>query len=247
MQIDILTLFPEMFQGPLSESLLKKAQDKGLFSLKTINIREFTADKHKTADDTPYGGGAGMVMKADVISAALDSLGKKVESRKSKVERRIILMCPTGAPLTQEKVRALAKQEHLIILCGHYEGVDERVREMVDEEISIGDYVLTGGEIPAMVLVDAVVRQIPGVVQQEGSVQGDSFFGGLLDHPCYTKPEEAAGKRVPKTLLSGHHAEITRWRRKEALRATFFRRPELLARAGLDQADRKLLGEIVTE
>jgi tRNA (guanine37-N1)-methyltransferase len=240
MQIDILTLFPEMFQGPLSESLLKKAQHKGLLSLDLVNIRDFTSDKHKTADDTPYGGGAGMVMKADIISAALNSFRKKVE-------RRIILMCPTGAPLTQEKIKALAKQEHLIILCGHYEGVDERVREMVDEEISIGDYVLTGGEIPAMVLVDAVARQLPGVIKQEESVTRDSFFDGLLDYPSYTKPEKVAGKSVPKTLLSGHHAEISRWRRKEALRATFFRRPELLAKAELDQDEQKLLKEIIAE
>ncbi|MDD5594180.1 MAG: tRNA (guanosine(37)-N1)-methyltransferase TrmD, partial [Candidatus Margulisbacteria bacterium] len=182
----------------MSESLLKKARDKGLLSFNLIDIRDFTTDKHKTADDSPYGGGAGMVMKADVISSALNSLGKKVESGTQNVEHRIILMCPSGKTLTQEKIKELAKENHLIILCGHYEGVDERVRGLVDEEISIGDYVLTGGEIPAMVLVDAVARHIPGIVKEEESVQKDSFYEGRLDHPSYTKPEEFEGQKVPE-------------------------------------------------
>lgn len=239
MQIDILTLFPEMFQGPLSESLLKKAREKGLLSLNIVNIRDFTTDKHKTADDTPYGGGAGMVMKAEPIFKAVTSNQKPVT--------RIILMCPTGKLLSQEKVKAFAKQEHLIIICGHYEGIDERVRDLVDEEISIGDYVLTGGEIPAMVLVDAVARQIPGVVKKEESVEKDSFYAGILDYPSYTKPEGFEGKRVPEVLLSGHHAEIERWRRKEALKRTLFRRPDLLAKVELKDADREILGEIMLD
>ena len=239
MRVDILTLFPEMFQGPLNESLLKKAQEKGLLSLNITNLRDFTSDKHKTADDTPYGGGAGMVMKAEPIAKALSN----VQSPESKV----ILMCPTGKTLTQAKVKELAGEEHLIILCGHYEGIDERVREMVDEEISIGDYVLTGGEIPAMVLIDAVARHIPGVVKEEESVKKDSFYEGLLDYPSYTKPEEFEGKRVPEVLLSGHHAEIERWRRKEALKRTLYRRSDLLAKAQLTDEDRKLLEEIVME
>lgn len=239
MQIDILTLFPDMFQGPLSESLLKKAQEKGLLSVNLANIRDFTSDKHKTADDTPYGGGAGMVMKVEPIAKAL--------SRVSGNESRVILMCPTGKLLTQDKVKELAKEKHLIILCGHYEGVDERVRDLVNEEISIGDYVLTGGELPAMVLVDAIARHIPGVVKEEESVQKDSFYEGLLDYPSYTKPEEFEGKKVPEELLSGHHAEIARWRRKEALKRTLFRRPDLLARIELVEQDRKLLGEILLE
>ena len=247
MIVDILTLFPEMFQGPLSESLLKKAQQKGLLSLNIVNLRGFTIDKHKTADDTPYGGGAGMVMKADVLYSAISSLKQKVESRKSKVDSRTLLMCPTGKLLTQEKVKALAQEERLIILCGHYEGVDERVREMVDDEISIGDYVLTGGEIPAMVLVDAVSRQVPGVVKEEESVKKDSFYSGILDHPSYTKPEEFEGKKVPGVLLSGNHAEIARWRRKEALKRTLERRPELLAKTNLSGEDRKLLEKTLTE
>jgi len=237
MRIDILTLFPEMFQGPLNESLLKKAQEKGLLSMSIVNLRDFTTDKHKTADDSPYGGGAGMVMKVEPIAAAIS----KVKSQKSK----IMYMCPTGQLLTQEKIKALAKEEHLVVLCGHYEGVDERVRNLVDEEISIGDYVLTGGEIPAMVLVDAVARQIPGVVKEGESIEKDSFYAGLLDHPSYTKPEEFDSKKVPDVLLSGHHAEIDRWRRKESLRNTLYRRPDLLAKAELSDADRKLLGEII--
>jgi tRNA (guanine37-N1)-methyltransferase len=247
MQIDVLTLFPEMFQGPLNESLLKKARDKGLFSLNIVNLRAFTEDKHKTADDSPYGGGPGMVMKVDVISSAVDSLRKKAESRALKVGSRVILMCPTGKVLSQEKVKELAKVDQLIILCGHYEGVDERVSDLVDEKISIGDYVLTGGEIPAMVLIDAAVRQIPGVVKEEGSVQKDSFYEGLLDYPSYTKPEGFAGKKVPEILLSGHHAEIARFRRKESLKQTLYKRPALLAKADLGAEDRKLLSEIVLE
>ncbi|MBU0671399.1 MAG: tRNA (guanosine(37)-N1)-methyltransferase TrmD [Candidatus Margulisbacteria bacterium] len=237
MQIVILTLFPEMFQGPLNESLLKKAQTKGLLSFNIINLRDFTSDKHKTADDTAYGGGAGMVMKADVISKALGQ-------RPKAVGQRIIFMCPTGKLLTQEIIKDLAKHDHLTILSGHYEGVDERVRELVDEEISIGDYVLTGGEIPAMVLVDAVARQIPGVVKEAESIQKDSFYEGLLDHPSYTKPEDFEGKKVPKVLLSGNHQEIERWRRKEALSKTLRQRPELLARAELNDEDKKILSEI---
>jgi tRNA (guanine37-N1)-methyltransferase len=237
MQIDILTLFPEMFQGPLNESLLKKAREKGLLSLNIINLRDFTTDKHKTADDTPYGGGVGMVMKVAPIAKALSQL--------TTHNSQLILMCPTGKLLTQEKIKSLAKEEHLVLLCGHYEGVDERVRELVDEEISIGDYVLTGGELPAMVWVDAVARHIPGVVKEEESVKKDSFYEGLLDYPSYTKPENFEGKKIPEVLLSGHHAEIEKWRRKEALRQTLYRRPDLLAKAKLTEEDKKLLGEII--
>jgi len=245
MQIDILTLFPEMFQGPLTESLLKKAREKGLLNLNIINLRDFTSDKHKTADDTPYGGGPGMVMKVDVLYSAISSLKKKVESRESKLESRIILMCPTGKQLTQKRVKELAAEGHLILICGHYEGVDERVRDLVEEEISIGDFVLTGGELPAMVLVDAVARHIPGVVKESESVRKDSFYEGLLDFPIYTKPENYEDKTVPEILLSGHHAEIENWRRKEALRVTLMRRPDLLAKAELTEQDRVWLEEIL--
>lgn len=247
MQIDILTLFPEMFQGPLTESLLKKAQEKGLLSLNIINLRDFTTDKHKTADDSPYGGGAGMVMKVDVISNAVSSLKNKIEKIKSKLESRVILMCPAGKVLTQKRVKELSDEEHLIIICGHYEGVDERARELVDEEISIGDFVLTGGELPAMVLIDAIARHIPGVVKEKESVMKDSFYEGLLDYPAYTRPEDFDGQNVPEVLLSGHHAEIENWRRKEALCRTLIRRPDLLAKAELTEQDQVLIKEIVSE
>ena len=220
MKIDVLTLFPEMFQGSLNESLLKKAQAKGLLSFNTVNIRDFTTDKHKTADDTAYGGGAGMVMKVDPIAKGISNLKSKIS--------KTILLCPTGKPLTQKKPNKLAKQKHLILVCGHYEGVDERVRDYVDEEISIGDYVLTGGEIPATVLIDAVARQIPGVVKEQESVEKDSFYNGLLDYPCYTRPEEFEGKKVPEVLLSGNHAEIEKWRQEKALEKTKKQRPDLL-------------------
>ncbi len=226
-----------MFQGPLDESLLKKARDKGLLDINLVNIRDFADDKHKTADDSPYGGGAGMVMKVDVIAKAL--------SRVAGHGSRVILLCPTGKLLTQEKVKELAQLKQLTLLCGHYEGIDERIRGMVDEEISIGDYVLTGGELPAMVLIDAVARHIPGVVKEAESVKKDSFYEGLLDHPSYTKPEEFEGKKVPDVLTSGHHKEIDRWRRKESLKKTLYRRPDLLAKFTPSAEDRSLLNEIM--
>ena len=227
-----------MFQGPLSESLLKKAQEKGLITFNLVNIRDFTTDKHKTADDSPYGGGAGMVMKVDVIA-------KAIENTKKNSEHRTILLCPTGKLLNQEKVLELSKLKNLTLICGHYEGVDERVRGMVDEEISIGDYVLTGGELPAMILIDAIARHIPGVVKEEESVRQDSFYEGLLDHPSYTKPEEFEGKKIPEVLTSGHHKDIERWRRKESLRKTLYQRPDLLSKFTPSAEDRSLLNEII--
>jgi len=244
MNIDVLTLFPEMFQGPINESLLKKAQARGLFSLSVTNIRDFTFDKHKTADDTPYGGGSGMVMKIEPIAAVISKIKNKKPACR-QAGSKILLMCPTGQPLTQKKVNELAQEKHLVLLCGHYEGVDERVRELVDEEISIGDYVLTGGEIPAMVLIDAVVRQIPGVVKEKESLENDSFYNDLLDYPSYTKPEEFSDEKVPEVLLSGNHAKIAVWRRIQALKETLQNRPELLARAELTREDNKLLEEIL--
>lgn len=241
MKIEILTLFPEMFQGPFSESLLKKAQEKGLLSFNLINLRDFATDKHKITDDTVYGGGPGMVMKADVVIKA------KAEAQgKGREKVKVVLMCPSGKTLTQDKIKELAKEESLMIICGHYEGIDERVNSIVDEEISIGDYVLTGGEIPAMVLVDAIARHIPGVIKEAKSVKQDSFYDGLLDYPCYTKPEEVEGEFVPAVLRGGHHAEIEKWRRKEALKRTLYRRPELLSKARLCEKDQKLMNEIIT-
>jgi len=228
-----------MFSGPLSESLLKKAQERDLLSINLIDIRDFTNDKHQTADDSPYGGGPGMVLKCEPIFKAVQSL-------KPKATSRIILMCPTGRKLTQEKAKELAEAEHLIILCGHYEGVDERVRKnLVTDEISIGDYVLTGGELPAMVLIDCLARLIPGVIKEGGSVIQDSFYEGLLDFPSFTKPEEFEGEKVPEVLRSGHHEEIEKWRRKEALKLTFYRRPELLASAKLSAEDRQMIQDII--
>jgi tRNA (guanine37-N1)-methyltransferase len=247
MRLDVLTLFPEMFQGPMSESLLKKAQQAGLLSLNIVNIRDFASDKHKTVDDTSYGGGPGMVMKPAVVSDAIESTRLEITPDTSVESHRVIMMCPTGERLTHKKVEDLSGYEHLTVVCGHYEGIDARVSSLVDEEISIGDYVLTGGEIPAMVLIDAVARQIPGVVKEEESVKRDSFYNGLLDYPSYTKPEDYNGQKVPKVLLSGNHAEIDRWRRKESLRKTVNKIPALLAQAPLTEEDKKILGEIFVE
>lgn len=238
MRISILTLFPEAF-APLAESLIKKAREKRLIEIQIINLRDFTTDKHRTADDAPYGGGSGMVLKIEPIAKAI--------SRLKTPNSKLILMCPSGKLLTQERIKELAKEEHLIIICGHYEGVDERVRELVDEEISIGDYVLTGGELPAMVLVDAMARYIPGVVKEEESVKRDSFSEGLLDYPSYTKPEDFEGKKVPEVLLSGDHAKIEKWRRQQSLKRTFLRRPDLLAKAELSEEDRRLLEKIIRD
>jgi len=229
-----------MFSGPLSESLISKAQAKGLLSINIVNIRDFTEDKHQTADDSPYGGGPGMVMKAEPVFKAVKSLNPNEKTK-------IILMCPTGEALTQEKAKELQGSDDLIIICGHYEGLDERIRKnLITDEISIGDYVLTGGELPAMVLIDCVARMIPGVIKEEESYVRDSYYAGLLDHPSYTKPEKFMDEAVPDVLRSGHHEQIDRWRRKEALKKTFFRRPELLAAANLSPEDKKLITEIVT-
>ena len=219
MKFDVLTLFPEMFE-PLNSSIIGRAKEKNLIQINLINIRDFSKDKHKKVDDTPYGGGAGMVMMPDVVYDAY----KSVEDKNAKV----IYMSPQGKKLTQKKVEELAKQEHLIILCGHYEGIDQRVIDkIVDEEISIGDYVLTGGEIPAMVLIDSVSRYNSGVIAEE-SREEESFANGLLEYPQYTRPEVFEGERVPEVLLSGHHANIEKWRKEKALEITAKKRPDLL-------------------
>ncbi|MBP3830841.1 MAG: tRNA (guanosine(37)-N1)-methyltransferase TrmD [Clostridia bacterium] len=219
MKFDVLTLFPEMFE-PLNSSIIGRAKEKNLIEINLINIRDFSKDKHKKVDDTPYGGGAGMVMMPDVVYDAY----KSVEDKNAKV----IYMSPQGKKLTQKKVEELAKQEHLIILCGHYEGIDQRVIDkIVDEEISIGDYVLTGGEIPAMVLIDSVSRYNSGVIAEE-SIEEESFANGLLEYPQYTRPEVFEGVKVPEVLLSGHHANIEKWRKEKALEITAKKRPDLL-------------------
>ena len=219
MRFDVLTLFPEMFE-PLNSSIIGRAKEKNLIEINLINIRDFSKDKHKKVDDTPYGGGAGMVMMPDVVYDAYKSI--KDESAK------VIYMSPQGKKLTQKKVEELAKNKHLIILCGHYEGIDQRVIDkIVDEEISIGDYVLTGGELPAMVLIDSVSRYSDGVITKE-STNEESFTNGLLEYPQYTRPEVFEGEKVPEVLLSGHHANIEKWRKEKSLEITAKKRPDLL-------------------
>ena len=219
MKFDILTLFPEMFDG-INKSIIGKAIEKDLIDINLINIRDFSKDKHKKVDDTPYGGGAGMVLKPDVVYDAYQS----IKSNNAKV----IYLSPKGKTLNQEKVKELAQENHIILLCGHYEGIDQRViDEIVDEEISIGDYVLTGGEIPAMVLIDTVSRYVDGVITKE-SVYEESFSNGLLEYPQYTRPEIFLDKKVPEVLLSGHHQNIRKWREEESLKITKQNRPDLL-------------------
>ena len=219
MKFDVLTLFPEMFEI-LNQSIIGKAIEKDLINIKVTNIRDFSKDKHKKVDDTPYGGGAGMVMKPDVVYDAYQS----IKDRNAKV----IYMSPQGKPLNQKKVEELSKENHLIILCGHYEGIDQRVLDkIVDEEISIGDYVLTGGEIPAMVLIDSVSRYVEGVLKED-SIKEESFSNGLLEYPQYTRPEVFEGMKVPEVLLSGHHENIEKWRKEKSLEITKKKRPDIL-------------------
>lgn len=235
MRFDVLTLFPEMFEV-LNQSIIGKAKEKGLINVNLINIRDFSKDKHKKVDDTPYGGGAGMVMQPDVVYDAY----KSVKDEKAKV----IYMSPQGKKLDQKKVEELSKQEHLILLCGHYEGIDQRVLDkIVDEEISIGDYVLTGGELPAMALIDSVSRYVEGVLKDD-STKEESFSQGLLEYPQYTRPEVFEGQQVPEVLLSGHHENIDKWRRKQSLKITLNKRPDLLEKIKLSDEDKKILEEI---
>ena len=220
MKFDILTLFPEMFKA-LDESVIGKAKEKKLIEINLINIRDFSKDKHKKVDDTPYGGGAGMVMMPDVVYDAYSSI-------KDREDAKVIYLSPQGKKLNQKEVKDLSKENHLILLCGHYEGIDQRVLdEIVDEEISIGDYVLTGGELPAMVLIDSVSRYVRGVLNEE-SIEEESFSNNLLEYPQYTRPEEFRGKKVPEVLISGHHENIKRWREEKALEVTEKKRPDLL-------------------
>ena len=219
MKFDVLTLFPEMFDT-LNQSIIGKAKEKELIDINLINIRDFSKDKHKKVDDTPYGGGAGMVIKPDVVYDAYKSIENK--------DAKVIYMSPQGKILNQKKVEDLSKQKHLIILCGHYEGIDQRVLDkIVDEEISIGDYVLTGGEIPAMVLIDSISRYVEGVINQE-SIEEESFSNGLLEYPQYTRPEVFEGEKVPEILLSGHHENIEKWRKDKSIEITKKKRPDLL-------------------
>ena len=234
MQIDILTLFPKMFKGPFDESIVKRAQEKGLVKIKIHNLRNWATNKHGTVDDRPYGGGAGMIMRVDAIERAILKIKnhlpaiatlKALQAGKSK----IILLTPQGKVFNQKTAKKLSKHDHLILICGHYEGIDERVREnLVDEEISIGDYILTGGELPAMIVTDAIVRLIPNVLKKPEAIKEESFSKNLLEFPQYTRPADFKNWKVPKVLLSGDHKKIEKWRKKKALEKTKKRRPDLL-------------------
>jgi tRNA (guanine37-N1)-methyltransferase len=221
-----------MFYGPFGESLIDKAVKKGILEINVVNIRSFSEDKHKKVDDKPFGGGVGMIMKLRPLYNAVKSMKEKKNDngfyKNSYVKPCVIHMSPQGKTLNNKIIRSLVKFEHLILICGHYEGIDERIVNYVDEEISIGDYVLTGGEIPAMVLIDTVSRMLPGVIKEKKSVENDSFYNGLLDHPHYTRPTVFKGHRVPKVLLSGDHKKINEWRIREAYKRTKERRPDLL-------------------
>ena len=240
MRIDVVTLFPELFAEPLRASLLGKAIEKGLLNVQCTNPRDFAADKHRTVDDAPFGGGPGMVMKCEPLFAAVESL------RDTNSCKRVILMSPRGRRLTQDIVRELAQQPDLVLICARYEGVDERVSQaLCTDEISIGDYVLSGGELPALVVIEAVSRMIPGVIGDYESVETDSFYDGILGAPQYTRPPEFRGMEVPAVLREGNHAAIRKWRRKEALRATKVRRPDLLEK--LKDDDQKLIDKLEPE
>lgn len=240
MRIDVLTLFPGMFHGPMNESMMWKAQDRGLLELYVHDIRDYTTDKHRSADDTPYGGGGGMIMRADVVVRAVEALHQPGTP--------VILMSPQGRVFSHQIALELAGNDRLMLLCGHYEGIDDRARELVvTDEISIGDYVLTGGELAAMVVIDAVVRQIPGVLGAEGAVEIESHADGVLEGPHYTRPAVFRGLGVPEVLQQGDHQKITRWRRKEGLRRTWRSRPDLLMQAALSEEERYWLAEFADE
>ncbi len=243
MNIDVLTLFPEMFEGVFGHSILKKAAENEAVKYNVVNFRDYADNKHKTVDDYPYGGGAGMVLKPQPIFDAVDDLRSK-----SGASPRVILLCPQGERFTQKKAEELAEMDHLIFVCGHYEGYDERIREhVVTDEISIGDFVLTGGELGAMVVIDSVVRLLPGVLGNEESHMKDSFSTGFLEHPHYTRPADFRGIKVPDVLMSGNHRLVEEWRAKESLRRTYVRRPDLLEDAGLTKEQQKWLEEIKKE
>lgn len=245
MRIDVVTIFPEVFPGPLDAGVIGRGRMRGLLDVVVWDLREFTDDRHRTVDEPPYGGGAGMVMKAEPFLRAVDAIRSAAGT-----PGPVLLTSPQGDRLTQPWARRIAAMPQLTILCGRYEGVDERVAAILGaEEVSIGDYVLSGGELPAMVIVEAVGRLVPGVVGEAASVREDSFSAGpgLLDHPHYTRPAELAGHAVPEVLLSGHHEEIRRWRRREALRRTLARRPDLLDEATLDDEARAWLRELRAE
>ncbi|OZM58761.1 tRNA (guanosine(37)-N1)-methyltransferase TrmD [Lottiidibacillus patelloidae] len=244
MKVDVLSLFPEMFSGVFNQSILKKAQEKEIVQFEVTDFRNYTTNKHNKVDDYPYGGGAGMVLTPQPIFDAVDDCIAKAKG----TTPRVILMCPQGERFTQQKAEELAKEEHLIFICGHYEGYDERIREhVVTDELSIGDYILTGGELASMVIIDSVTRLLPNALGKAESHQQDSYSTGFLEHPHYTRPASFRGLDVPDVLLSGNHANIEAWRKKESLRRTFQRRPDLLDENKLTDQEKKWLREIKEE
>lgn len=243
MRIDVLTLFPTMFEGPMTESMLWKARDRGLLDLRLHNIRDFTTDKHRTADDIPYGGGGGMIMKPEPVVTAVEHVLSD-----AMPGTPVILMTPQGRVFSHQIATELARYERLVFVCGRYEGIDDRVRQLViTDELSIGDYVLTGGELPAMVVIDAVVRHIPGVLGAEGAAESDSHADGILEGPHFTRPPVFRGLSVPQVLQEGDHAAITRWRREQGLRRTWERRPDLLLKAQLSEDEQYLLASFADD
>ncbi len=246
MRIDVLTLFPPMFETLFSQSILKRAIEQKIVRINLVNFRDYAHDKHHTVDDYPYGGGPGMVLKPEPIFEAVDAI-KLTISPEDTCPAPIILLSPQGRPFNQKVAHELARYNHLILICGHYEGVDERVREhLATDEISIGDYVLTGGELPAMVVIDAVVRLLPGVLGSEVSATEESHVDGLLEYPQYTRPPVYQGWAVPEILLSGNHAQIAKWRREQAIKRTLERRPELLEKATFTPEEKRLVAKLLT-
>jgi len=244
LSVDVVTMFPRMFDGPLAEGIVHRAREKGLAAIAVHDLRAFTDDRRRTLDDTPFGGGPGMVMKAEPFLRAVETL----TAGEPEAARAVVLLSPRGQRFDQRMAERLSRLDHVVLLCGRYEGIDERVRETVGaEEVSLGDFVLTGGEVAALAVIEAAVRLLPGALGDEGSAEADSFADGVLDFPHYTRPSEVRGHRVPDVLLSGDHGKIRRWRRKEALRATRARRPDLLERAPLSAEDRTLLRELENE
>lgn len=242
MRIDVVTVFPEMIEHAVSQSIIGRARRTGSLDVKVWDLREFTSDRHRTTDDSPYGGGVGMVMKVEPLDTALRAIS---ESGGAEPPAHVVLMCPQGRTLDHDLVETLASYGRIVLICGHYEGVDERVREhLVHREVSIGDYVLTGGELPALVVIDAIARLVPGVLGKDESAEEESFSQGLLEYPQYTRPEQYGQWRVPDVLLSGHHAQVASWRRRESLRRTLDRRPDLLRRADLAPSDLDVLEDL---
>ncbi|MGG5304212.1 tRNA (guanine-N(1)-)-methyltransferase [Enterococcus pernyi] len=243
MKIDVLTLFPRMFEGPMGESIIGKAVAKELLEINVSNFREYSDNKHQTVDDYPYGGGAGMLLKVQPI---YDNI-KAIEEKHPETKKRVILLDPAGKPFNQKMAEEFSEEEHLIFICGHYEGYDERIRSLVTDEVSLGDYVLTGGELGAMVMIDATVRLLPDVLGNQTSAQTDSHSTGLLEHPQYTRPAEFKDMKVPEVLTNGNHKLIEEWQLKESLRRTYLRRPDMLAKLDMTPKMEKMLAEIKKE